>query len=106
MFKHVPVVNRVICDQSQTSLAEPLPENNIFIHGRRLELDLLRKVEDLYRPGLGLERNDLLIPMHDGTIGLDRSPHDLIAFLEVDDDDFRRCFFTSLLTHTDIVVGL
>ena len=44
--------------------------------------------------------------MHDGTVGLDGPPKDLIVVLEIDDDDFRVGVFIQLLTDADVMVGL
>lgn len=83
------MVNCCVCHQTQCCLAEPLPENNILVHCSRLQLLLLTKVKDLERPGLGLQRNNILGPVHDSTIGLDRSSNDIATVLEFDDYDFR-----------------
>lgn len=53
-----------------------------------------------------LERDDLPLPVHDGTIGLDRSFGDLIVVLEIYDDDFRVGIFGELLADADVVIGL
>ena len=56
---------------------------------------------------MGFERNDLLIPMHDGAIGLDWSFDDLIVVLQVNENYFRIArALRVLLSHTDIVIGL
>ena len=86
--KYIPVVDCSIGYKAQRCLAEPLPEHNILVHCCRLQLCLGTEIEYLEGSGLCLERNNLLRPVHDGTIGFDRSPNYIIVLLEVDDDDF------------------
>lgn len=43
--------------------------------------------------------------MHDGAVGLDWSSRDIVAVLEVDDDDFGGCGLVLLLSNADVVVG-
>lgn len=81
LIKDIPVIHSAICDKAQGCLAEPFPEHNILIHCRRLELRLLGKVEYLKRPRLCLEGNDLFCPVHNGTVGLDRSSRDIVILL-------------------------
>jgi hypothetical protein len=42
--------------------------------------------------------------VHDGTVGLDGSPGDIVAVLEIDDDDFRLGGLALLFPDTDIVI--
>lgn len=44
--------------------------------------------------------------MHDGTIGLDWPTRDIVAILELDDDDFGLGGLVLLFSDTDIGVGL
>lgn len=83
----IPVVDATCRDKTNGRFADPLPELDILVHGAGLELLLLLKVEDLQGPGLGLESNDLLVPVHDGTVGLDGAAGDIVAVLELDDDN-------------------
>ncbi len=87
-IKDIPVVYGSICNEPQACFAEPLPKYNILIHCGRLELLFLYEVEDLKGSLLGFEGDDLLVPMHDGTISFDRLPNDVVVILHVDDDDF------------------
>ena len=52
---------------------------------------------------MGLERNNLLRPVHNRTVGLDRSSDDIIVVLELDDNYFGG--FTLLFSYTDERVG-
>ena len=94
-----------ICYQTQAFLAVPFPVNDIFQHRVRVDLQFLPEIEDLQRPLLCLECNDLFSPMHDGTIGLNRSLNYIIIVLEIDYDDFRTCALGICLSNTDIMVG-
>ena len=79
--ENIPVIDSRISDQTKGGVAYPLPEKDILIHGSRLQLGLLLEVEDLQRPRLGSKSNDLLSPVHDGTVGLDWSAGNIIAVL-------------------------
>ena len=94
-----------ICNEAQCRFTEPLPEHNILIHRGRLQLGFLAQVEYLEGPGLCLERNNLLCPVHDSTIGFDWSPDDIVTVLKVDDYDFGRCCFVLLLADTNEGIG-
>lgn len=48
-----------------------------------------------------LQRNDLLGPVHDGTIRLDRSANDIIIVFEIDDYDFGGGAFVLLFADTN-----
>lgn len=99
------MIHRCISNQTQRVCAEPFPEENVFIHCCRLELGFLGQVEYLERSLIRFEGNDLLIPVHDGTIGLDWSSNDLIVMFETDDDDFRVGIFAEFLANANEVVG-
>jgi hypothetical protein len=43
--------------------------------------------------------------VHDGTVGLDRATDDIVAVLEVDDDDFRVGRLVFLLPDADEGIG-
>lgn len=103
---NVPVVDACCGDEAQSGLANPLPKLDVVIHGARLELLLLLEVENLQRPRLGLEGDDLAVPVHDGTVGLDGPACDVVAILELDDDDFGLCGFALLLSNTNVGIGL
>ncbi len=93
-------------DQAEAIGAEPLPEDNVLVHGGRLELLLLGQVEYLQGALLGLEGDDLARPVHDGAVGLDRAADDIVAVLEVDDEHLGRGIFGELLPDADVAVGL
>lgn len=97
------MVDGSICDKSQSICTDPFPIHHIFVHGRRLKFELLAQVEDLECPLIGLERNDLLGPVHKGTICLDRPPDELIVVLEIDDYNFRGSI-PYLLANADVVI--
>lgn len=47
----------------------------------------------------------VILTMHDGAVGLDGPPHDVVAIFEVDDDHLRRRAGLGLLPHADEMVG-
>jgi len=100
------VVDCRICDQAQGCFAEPFPENNILIHCSRLQLLLLTEIKDLECPGLSLQGNDILGPVHNGTVGLDGSADDIAAILEFDDNDFGGRGSSLLFADADEGIGL
>ena len=71
-----------------------------------VELLLLLEVEDLEGARLGLEGDDHPVPVHDGTVGLDGPPCDVVAILQLDNDDFWGGILALLLADTDVVIGL
>lgn len=75
------MVHRRISDQAQRVRTKPFPEENVFIHCRGLELGFLCQVKYLKRPLIRLEGDDLLVPVHDGTVSLDWPSNDLIVVL-------------------------
>ncbi|PNY29194.1 Uncharacterized protein TCAP_00893 [Tolypocladium capitatum] len=102
---HVPVVDAGGGDETEGGLANPPPELDVLVHCARLELLLLLEVEDLQRPGLGLEGDDVPIPVHDGTVGLDGPTRDIVAILELDDDDLGLSGLALLFSDADVGVG-
>lgn len=98
------MIHGSVGNQTQRLFAEPFPIDNVLIHHCRLELLLGSKVEDLDCPALGLERDDVLAPVHDGAVGIDWSPHDLIVVLQVNNDDLGLFVFIELLANADVVV--
>lgn len=101
----VPVVNTVGRDEAKSRLADPLPVLDILAHSAGFELLLLFEIEDLQRPGLCLEGNDLFLPVHDGTVGLDGSPRNIVVVLELDNDDLGLGCFALLLPDAHVRVG-
>jgi hypothetical protein len=66
---------------------------------------LVSEVKHLQRSALlSLERDDELVPVQDGTLGLDGPSDHLIVVLEVDDDDIAGAF-GRLLPDAEVVVG-
>lgn len=102
---NIPVVNASCGDEAQSGLANPRPELDVIIHGAGLELLLLLEVKNLKCPRLSLEGNDLAVPVHDGTVGLDGPAGDVVAILELDDDDLWLCGFVLLLANTNVGIG-
>lgn len=100
----IPVEDRALCHQAQALLIEPFPVHNILIHDRRLQLLLRRQVEDLDCAPLGLESNDVTVPVHDSTIRIDRALDDFIVVLQVNDDNLRLVLLGELLPDTHEVV--
>lgn len=87
-IKNIPVVDSGICDKAKRGLGDPLPEHDVFVHSGRLQLRLVVEIEYLERSRLCLEGNDVARPVHDGTVGLDGAPCDIVVVLEIDDNDF------------------
>lgn len=87
-IEDIPMVDGGICDESQFALADPLPKYHVFVHRCRLQLLLIVQVEDLDRSRLSLEGDNVEVPVHNSTIGFDWASSDIVAVLEVDDDDF------------------
>ena len=102
----VPVVDGGLSNKTQLLLADPLPEDDILVHCGRLELLLCFEVEDLQRSRLRAESDDLSGPVHDGTVGLDGASDDIVAVLQVDNDDFGLGSIVLLLSYADERVGL
>ena len=106
LIEDIPMVDSCIGHQTQRVIANPFPERDIFIHCIGLQLCFLRQVENLQCALLSFEGNDLLVPVHNGAIGLDGSLHDFIVVFEVDDDDFGVAgALRNFLPDADIVIG-
>lgn len=105
LVKHIPVVDSGVCDQAERAVGDPLPEDDVLVHGGRLQLLLVIQVEDLDCSRLGLECDDVEVPVHDGAVGLDWSSRHIVAVFEVDDDNFGGCSLVLLLSNADVVVG-
>lgn len=104
LVKDIPVVNCSVRDEAQRVLADPLPEDHILVHGRRLQLLLVIEIEDLDCPRLSLQGDNVEVPVHNSTIGLDGPSRDIIAILQVDDDNFWGCGFVLLFAYADVVI--
>lgn len=100
----VPVVDRRVGDEAKSVLANPLPVLDVLVHGRGLELCLGGEIEDLQRPRLRLQGDDLARPVHDGTVGFYGASLHIVAVLQVDDDDLG--LGVLLLLYADEGVGL
>lgn len=103
-IEDVPVVDGIVRHQPQTPLIVPLPEHHILRHDRGLELLLRREVEYLDRPRLRLEGDDVLVPVHDGTVRVDGALNDLIIVFQVNDDDLRLLIFVELLSNANVMI--
>ena len=104
-IEDVPVVDGGFGHETKAGLAVPLPELDVFVHDGRLQLLLARQVEDLDCPTLRLESQNLARPMHDSTVGGDRSLDDIVAILEVDYYYLRLVVFINLLSYTNERIG-
>ena len=102
---HIPVIDTGGCDEAESRLADPLPELNVLINGAGLELLPLFQIEYLQCPRLGLQGDDLLIPVHDGTVGLDGPSRHVVAILEFDNDNFGRSALVLLFSYANVRVG-
>lgn len=102
--EHVPVIHRIVRHQAQARLAEPLPVDNIIGHHRGLDLLLRAEVEHLDGFTLSLEGNDVFVPVHNRTVGVDGPASDFIVVLEVDNDNLWLVFLAGLLPYADVVV--
>lgn len=103
--KDIPMVNRRLSDQANACITVPLPEDDIFRHDRRLKLLLCLEVKDLDGLTLGFEGDNVLTPVHDGTIGINWSPDDLIVVFKIDYDNLRLIIIVDLLSYTDEIIG-
>lgn len=100
----IPVEDTGCCDKTKLVLTDPLPELDILVHGTGLELLLLLEVEDLQCSRLSLESNNLSVPVHDGTVGLDRPTSHVVTILELNNNNLRLGSFVLLLSHTHVGV--
>ena len=106
LFENVPMVYCILGDKSQTLWAKPLPVCDVLQHRIGVDFDLLAKIEYLQSSLLRFERDDLLRPVHDRTVGLDWPLDDLIVVLQVDYNHVWTCTFLGLLTNADVMIGL
>ena len=56
-------------------------------------------------PLASLERDNLLVPVHDGMIGFDVPSVDFVAIFEINDEAFGLSIFTKLLSYADKAIG-
>jgi hypothetical protein len=102
----VPMEDSSLGYEAEGRRADPLPEDDILVHGCRLKLLLLLQVEDLQCSRLRPQSDDLLRPVHDGTVGLDGSSDNIVPLLQVDDNNFRRRGTGLLFAYANERVGL
>jgi hypothetical protein len=102
----VPVVDGSLGDETQASFANPFPEDNVLVHCAGLEFGFGCKIKYLKCPRLGLERNDLLVPVHDSTISLNGPSDDIVSIFQLDDDHFWLGGFIYFLADAKELVGL
>lgn len=84
--QNIPVINARVRHEAESSFTDPFPKHNVLIHGMRLQLPFRIQVENL-QCALGLEGYDVLGPVHDGAVGLDGSPRNAVAIVEIDNHD-------------------
>jgi hypothetical protein len=106
-IEDIPMVHGFCADERKSCLADPSPELNVLLMAVCLQALLGLEVEKLQRPSLCLESYDGLSQVHDGAVGADRSPNDIVCVLQVDDD----CLgggvgFIVDLAHAHVLVGL
>lgn len=107
LLEHVPVVHGLCADKCKRRLADPSPELNVLLMAVCLQTLLSLEVEELQCPALRLESYDGLSQVHDGTVGANWSPDDIVCVLQVDDDRLGRGVgFVVDLAHTDVLVRL
>jgi hypothetical protein len=105
--EHVPVVHGLCADERKCSLANPPPELNVFLMAVGLQTFFGLEVKQLQCPALRLESNDGLSQVHNGAVGADRSPDDIVGILKVDDDSLGgRVGFVVDLSHANVLVRL
>jgi hypothetical protein len=102
----VPMIDRRLGHEAETTLAIPLPKDHVLVHDSGLEFLFDPQIEDLNSSRLCLESDDLLGPVHDSAIGVDGSFDDFIAVFEVNDNDLRLVVLVDLLADANIVVRL
>jgi hypothetical protein len=105
--EHVPVIDGLCADECERCLADPSPELDVLLMAVCLQTLLGLEVEQLQCPALGLEGYDGLSQVHDGAVGANRSPNDIVGVLEIDDDSLGgRVGFVVDLTYANVLVGL
>jgi hypothetical protein len=105
--EHIPVVYGLCADKRKCSLADPPPKLDVLLMAVGLQTLFGLEVEQLQCPALRLESDDRLSQVHDGAVGPDRSPDDIVGVLEVDDDGLGgRVGFVVDLSHANVLVGL
>jgi hypothetical protein len=100
------VVDGPVGDEAEGGVADPLPEDDLLLHGVRLDFCLICQVEYLDGVLVGAQGDDGLLPVHDGAVGLDGAAHDIVVVFEVYDDDFGLGSLVELLADAEVVVGL
>lgn len=103
-IENIPVVDRGLRHQTKACLAVPLPEHNVLRHHRGLKLLLCLQVEDLEGFSLCFERDDVLVPVHNCTVGIDGTFDDFIVVFEIDDYDLSLVLISNLLPYADEVI--
>lgn len=106
-IKDIPVVYGLCADERKCRLADPPPELDVLLMAVGLQTLFGLEVEQLQCPALCLESDDGLSQVHDGAVGANRSPDDIVGVLEVDDDGLGgRVGFVVDLAHANVLVGL
>jgi hypothetical protein len=105
--EYVPMVHGLCADEGKGCLADPSPELNVLLMAICLQALLGLEIEELQRPALGLKSYDGLSQVHDGAVGTDRSPDDIVCVLQIDDDRLGGSVgFVVDLAHANVLVGL
>jgi hypothetical protein len=101
------VIYSLGADERKSGLADPSPELNVLLMAVCLQALLGLEVEELQRPSLRLESYDGLGQVHDGAVGANRSPDDIVCVLEINDDRFGGGVGVGVdLAHANVLVGL
>ena len=101
------MVHSLRADQCKRSLADPPPENNVFLMAVCLQTLLCLKVEQLQRSTLRFQSNDWLSQVHNCTVCANRSANDIVCVLQIDDDGLGGGVGLVVdLAHANVLVGL
>jgi hypothetical protein len=104
--EYIPVVYGLCADERKGCLADPSPELNVLLMAVCLQTLLGLEVEELQRSALRLKSYDGLCQVHDGAVGANGSPDDIVCVLQIDDDRLGRGIgFVVDLTHANVLVG-
>ena|ERR1700733_9965968 len=88
-IKHIPVIDSGIGHKANGALANPLPKYHVFSHLGALKFLFLLQVENLNCSLLRSQSNYLTIPVHNGTVSLNRSPNHIVIVFKVNNDNLR-----------------
>lgn len=103
-IEDIPMENRRFRNHSDAGIAKPFPEHDILGHYSGLELLFRLEVENLDGFALGFEGDNILAPVHDGTVGVDGPSDDLIVIFQIHYNHLCFLFVADFLSYADIVV--